>query len=474
MSFYIRKSVKFGPIRFNFSKSGIGASTGVKGARISTGLRGTYIHLGRNGIYYRQKIDGSVIDTQPSTPKDSSTSYDGDFDSVKTTSIDNLIESTNKDTLTQINSRIQQPTFAWVIGISSTVLAGAIGFLAFAVLNNTSSFLKSVIPVLTIFSVMAVTGIWLIGIWVAWVTSQQEKLARTTTLQYKLDEEAKEKFITVQDTLAILAKSASIWRVVSRTPTWDWKRNAGASSLINRRRIRAGYMPPPFIQTRIKVYGLLLDTMQLFFLPDQVFVFQNGKYGAVDYTSLNAYASPTRFIEDETVPHDSQVVDYTWRYIRKDGGPDMRFSNNRQMPIAQYGLIELSSQTGLNLHFHVSNLAHAQQFVHALLDYIRYSQTSNASSSSSKPSSKSSRQYQSQTKNNEHKESASKEENAYSILNVSQDSSWEEISIAYKKMAQMYHPDKGAGLAPEYQEIAEKRMKTINTAYEQLKRNFGK
>jgi preprotein translocase subunit Sec63 len=33
----------------------------------------------------------------------------------------------------------------------------------------------------------------------------------------------------------------------------------------------------------------------------------------------------------------------------------------------------------------------------------------------------------------------------------------------------MYHPDKVAGLAPEYREIAEKKMKMINAAYRRLK-----
>jgi DNA polymerase-3 subunit epsilon len=70
MSFYIRKSIKFGPIRFNISKSGIGISSGVPGARISTGPRGTYINMGRNGVYYRKKIDES-IPINRSTPQQS-------------------------------------------------------------------------------------------------------------------------------------------------------------------------------------------------------------------------------------------------------------------------------------------------------------------------------------------------------------------------------------------------------------------
>ena len=59
MGFYIRKSKSVGPFRLNLSKSGLGVSTGVKGARLSVGPRGTYINLGRNGLYYRKKIGSS-------------------------------------------------------------------------------------------------------------------------------------------------------------------------------------------------------------------------------------------------------------------------------------------------------------------------------------------------------------------------------------------------------------------------------
>jgi hypothetical protein len=60
MGWSFRRSAKFGPFRINFSKSGIGVSTGVKGARISTGPRGTYVNLGGSGVYYRQKVGGTL------------------------------------------------------------------------------------------------------------------------------------------------------------------------------------------------------------------------------------------------------------------------------------------------------------------------------------------------------------------------------------------------------------------------------
>jgi hypothetical protein len=56
MPFYIRKSFRLGPLRLNLSKSGLGASAGVKGARIATGSRGTQVHAGRYGLYYRKRL----------------------------------------------------------------------------------------------------------------------------------------------------------------------------------------------------------------------------------------------------------------------------------------------------------------------------------------------------------------------------------------------------------------------------------
>lgn len=59
MGFYIRKAFNFGPFRINVSKSGVGASVGVKGLRVSSGPRGTELHAGRGGVYYREKLGES-------------------------------------------------------------------------------------------------------------------------------------------------------------------------------------------------------------------------------------------------------------------------------------------------------------------------------------------------------------------------------------------------------------------------------
>ena len=59
---------------------------------------------------------------------------------------------------------------------------------------------------------------------------------------------------------------------------------------------------------------------------------------------------------------------------------------------------------------------------------------------------------------------------AYEVLGIDVNASKEEIRIAYRKMANLYHPDKVAHLAPEFREMADRKMKDINTAYGSIKR----
>ena len=61
MAWYIRKSFRFGPVRVNISKGGVGASVGVKGLRYGIDARGRqYIHAGRFGLYAKEYLDGAA------------------------------------------------------------------------------------------------------------------------------------------------------------------------------------------------------------------------------------------------------------------------------------------------------------------------------------------------------------------------------------------------------------------------------
>ncbi len=59
--------------------------------------------------------------------------------------------------------------------------------------------------------------------------------------------------------------------------------------------------------------------------------------------------------------------------------------------------------------------------------------------------------------------------NPWEVLGVRVGSREDEVIAAYRRMAQMYHPDKVANLGPEFKELADRKMREINAAYEALK-----
>jgi len=64
---------------------------------------------------------------------------------------------------------------------------------------------------------------------------------------------------------------------------------------------------------------------------------------------------------------------------------------------------------------------------------------------------------------------ASKPEDPYTVLGVSQGASAEEIKEAYRRLANQYHPDKVMHLGQEFRELAEVRFKEIQAAYQELR-----
>jgi len=58
--------------------------------------------------------------------------------------------------------------------------------------------------------------------------------------------------------------------------------------------------------------------------------------------------------------------------------------------------------------------------------------------------------------------------NPYEILGVPRKASLDEIKNAYRKLANKYHPDKVDHLGKGFKELAEKKFKNIQEAYQKL------
>lgn len=100
----------------------------------------------------------------------------------------------------------------------------------------------------------------------------------------------------------------------------------------------------------------------LYFFPDRLLVFDKNEVGAVSYNELNISINRIRFIESETLPNDAEVIDHTWKYVNKNGGPDRRFKDNCQLPVVQYEEVHFTSKSGVNEMIQLSRLGKTEEF----------------------------------------------------------------------------------------------------------------
>ena len=295
------------------------------------------------------------------------------------------------------------------------------------------------------------------------IVHRHNREKRTTHLIYELTGAASTQQQSLDQTLAQFANSRAIWRIDSQSAVSDWKRNAGASSNVNRLQIGVRKMVPPRVESNVQPMCMDLGKLKMFFLPDQILYLQQDTFASIEYTDLKLEAGSIRFIEESVQTSDSRQVGSTWRYVRKDGGPDRRFNNNRQLPIMLYGVVHVASSGGVNLLFHTSNLEAASSFTTSFRSFQRirargFDQELPRATDETKKVHPSVASIPSTV------------EAAMTVLGVTPEVTLEQVTTAYRHMAQMYHPDKTVGLGPELQKLADERMKEINAAHQVIRR----
>lgn len=95
----------------------------------------------------------------------------------------------------------------------------------------------------------------------------------------------------------------------------------------------------------------------------------------VDLRVVRLEAVEAPFVETDDLPSDAQVISETWRYVNADGGPDRRFSYNPRLPVVRYGEIKLSSSTGVNEAYSVSNVESVRTFESAFERHLVFRRT---------------------------------------------------------------------------------------------------
>lgn len=77
------------------------------------------------------------------------------------------------------------------------------------------------------------------------------------------------------------------------------------------------------------------------------------------------------FIESGAVPRDAQIIGHTWQFVNKNGSPDKRFKNNKQLPKCHYDELRFTSNAGLDVILYISNIDNTRQFTETVKTMIK-------------------------------------------------------------------------------------------------------
>lgn len=351
MGFYLRKSISVGPFRFNLSKSGIGVSTGVRGLRFGTGPRGNYVHMGRGGLYYRATLPPLTsrnIPSQPLMPSapDIPLGTHAPLEEIESADVSQIVDTSSRELLEELNRKRALIRLWPFMAIISLVVLGT------GASSDWPSWLMAIIAVVT-------AG-------VTYVVYTRDILRKTVVLFYDFDPDLEVAYTNLHTAARQLASCASVWHIEASGKVHDRKYHAGASDLVRRKSTFIRTIEPPYVKTNIETVAIGVGRQTLHFFPDRILVYDNNGVGAVGYQDLQVAIGATRFIESESVPRDAKVVDRTWKYVNKSGGPDKRFKDNIELPICQYEEINLSSLSGLKEVIQLSRCGTAKEFSEAI------------------------------------------------------------------------------------------------------------
>lgn len=329
MGFYLRKSVSLGPFRFNVSTSGIGVSAGIPGFRVGSGPRGNYVHLGAGGVYYRHTFSpGGGAGASPAQPVARRPAAPL-LHEIESETASAIVDSSSEELLDEIRAKRRKLLLRPFAITGSAVLLFTIlgaGWPAWAV--GTAAVLCLAIIV---------------------AAGYRDKLAKTVVILYDLEPQVEEAFRHFSDWAQALASAGRTWHVAASGRVHDRRKyHGGAGAILQRNVTTVRAAAPPFVETNVPVLSVGAGRQTLYFLPDRLLVYDRSGVGAVSYRSLEISASKQQFIEEGAVPQDATVVDHTWRYVNKSGGPDRRFRHNPHIPICLYDELVLRTASGLH------------------------------------------------------------------------------------------------------------------------------
>jgi hypothetical protein len=313
----------------------------------------------------------------------------------------------------------------------------------------------------------------LIGILVVVRAWRADVTRRRYVLRYTLDAPTQRQFSARIDALQALGTSERLWDAGGSG--WAVQRqhddDLATSEASN---VHIGPVKLRHFATNVPTIGISTADQAVVFLPDQVLVRRDHRYASAPYASLAVDCGSLQVTSRVDPPADATVLGQGWVHRRTEGGADGRRGHTAKQMVLQFAQLSFRAPEGLDLVIDVSNEALAYACKQAFRPDAPGSEadaragargrSSGAHGSGARAGGRS------RAAGTAHPAATRQYAAACAVLNVAPGASQDEVRAAYRRLARQYHPDTVQGSAPELVDVAERRMREINAAYETLSR----
>ena len=191
--------------------------------------------------------------------------------------------------------------------------------------------------------------------------------ASRISISFDMDSEIAQPHREMLEAFDQLARSNRCWSLVNSQGIDHVKARTTARTVVSRILTTLSRRTDSLIDTRDMPLTLRVQNgkADAYFYPGFVLVVNAAKsdFAIIDLKDLDAVHSETHFTEVGSVPTDSMMIGKTWAKSNKNGTRDLRFKDNRELPVMRYGEMSLSAAGGLNEAFMFSNSDACSRFV---------------------------------------------------------------------------------------------------------------
>lgn len=194
---------------------------------------------------------------------------------------------------------------------------------------------------LLVLLLFSLTSILLLA-WNYYLSNLDEK-RKKIILTYNFDDALKELHNKFLQSFQEFSNAKIKWQILHKESTADKKYSAGATTALHRKpinRIKSNLSPFKYLYTNVKIPCAILENIEFYFFPEMLILKRDDKFASIFYKNLVIERYSSSFREYDYVPSDAKVIEYTWKFVNKNSGTDLRFKNNQKFLFATIPVID--------------------------------------------------------------------------------------------------------------------------------------